>query len=102
MNKNAKINDGQPDPIQNRRLSNACWNGAHMGSPASCSGWLEACESCQRRSCREGGKGCACGCHDQCECSCHSAVNRRKVSRKSQQAETMDIMESGCGTIEVK
>jgi hypothetical protein len=78
------INEGQPDPIINRKLSDACWNGDHRGASP-----LVACPGY-----RESGS--------PYECLCHSSISPRRTSKREQANATMNIMETGCGTIEVK
>lgn len=71
------VNSGN-DPIQNRLLSDKCWNSEHK----KCAGYRDS--------------GGACG------CLCHSSARRVKTSRKAQEAQTMNILNSGCGVIEIK
>lgn len=83
-----RANQGQADPITNRKMSDACWDGLHFDSPAPgrCKGWRDDV-----------------GASTPCNCACHDPHEyKRKVSRKDQAKQTMDILDSGCGTIEVK
>lgn len=93
-----KVNQYQDDPIQNRSMTDSCWNGHHFGMSMPCDGWKKKCDRCD--GCNQ--NDCACDCHGPCECLCHKAERKAKTSRKDQQAQTMDIMDSGCGTIDVK
>lgn len=100
-----KVNRLQDDPIQNRVLSDMCWNGYHQktdsasGLKVGCPGWHGTCRVCAKNKCI-GPKGCVCSCHSPCECMCHSPAPPKKRLKRDPHA-TMDIMETGCGEIEI-
>ncbi len=97
-------NQRHDDPIQNRVLSDACWNGYHarvdsFGMKHGCPGWGGTCKICTKNKCA-GINACACACHTPCECMCHD--QKPKVQRKKfDKHATMDILETGCGEIKI-
>ncbi len=98
-------NQHKDDPIQNRILSDMCWNGMHfrvdsVGQKHGCEGWHGQCKVCERHKCI-GPTGCVCSCHSPCGCMCHSPGPPKKRLKKDPNA-TIDIMETGCGEIEIK
>lgn len=103
MDKVAKqVNQGKPDPITNRKMSDACWNGRHRGQgAAACSGWVEQCGKCDRKHGVKH-KGCPCDCHQNpCNCACHDPQEYKPKVKRDKNS-SMHILGSGCGTIEVK
>ena len=76
-------NRGQPDPITNRRMSDGCWNNQHFDSPGQnrCTGYMDS--------------------GARCECVCHDPKEYKPRVKRDKNA-TMSIMETGCGTIEIK
>ncbi len=75
---------GLKDPATGNIMSEECWNFKHFRtSTYGCSGWL------------------ARGSATPCECYCHAAPRRGKAKPKIDPSATMDIMETGCGTIEI-
>ena len=90
------------DPIQNRSLSDQCWDMYHYrrlsnGDTVGCTGWRLKCNRCVKVC----APGCFCRCHDRCECWCHERQPKKKKIHHDT-ASTMDIMDTGCGTIEIK
>lgn len=67
-------NQGQPDPITNRRMSDGCWNNQHFDSKGEkrCSGWLD-----------EGAP------PAQCECLCHESQSRPRAKRDPNASESI-------------
>jgi len=102
-----KINQLRDDPIQNRVLSDQCWDGKHFrmdsfGQKHGCEGWHGQCQICGKNKCH-GPNSCVCACHTPCECMCHEAAAQKRAPRKKfDKHSTMDILETGCGEIEIK
>lgn len=98
-----KVNRGQPDPITNRRMSDACWDNKHFGQSVytpTCSGWCEQRSACDKR---HGDKirDCHCSCHQvRCHCACHDPQEYKPRVKRDKHA-SMNILDTGCGTIEV-
>lgn len=99
-----KVNVGEPDPLTNRVMSDACWNSKHAGQNKDtpvCQGWIEQCEKCERKH-GEKIASCACLCHQRkCKCACHDPKIYRPNIKRDPNA-NMSIMETGCGVIEIK
>jgi len=100
-----KANQLKDDPIQNRVLSDECWNMHHhkvdsLGNQLGCPGWHGTCQVCVKNKCI-GPNGCVCSCHSPCECMCHEP-RARTPRKKFDRHATMDILETGCGEIEIK
>lgn len=105
MDKVAKqVNQGQPDPLTKRVMSDDCWNNKHRNQnqyTPVCSGWIDQCSTCDRRHGATPG-GCGCACHQRrCECACHDPKEYQRKIKRDKDA-SMHIMDSGCGTIEIK
>lgn len=101
-----QINKGKPDPITNRSMSDACWNNKHRGQSQFtpvCTGWKEACAKCIKEIDKERHlKQCPCSCHNRpCQCACHDPQEYKPKVKRDKNS-SMHILDSGCGTIEVK
>ncbi|HEX3156772.1 MAG TPA: hypothetical protein VHV32_19240 [Candidatus Angelobacter sp.] len=96
-----KVNQYQDDPIQNRSLSDMCWNGIHcnhrnsIGDIVGCSGWKDRCKKCVEIQCRAK---CPCACHERCECLCHADPGKERIVKDRHASES--IIEKH-GTVEI-
>lgn len=96
-----KTNQYQDDPIQNRSLTDSCWNGHHFGTRnkqgdlVGCGGWKERCKRCVDIQCKGG---CSCVCHERCECLCHSDNGKERIVKDHHASES--IIEKH-GTVEI-
>ena len=94
-----KTNQHQDDPIQNRSLTDSCWNGHHYrmvdGDNVGCGGWKDRCKHCSDIQCSGG---CSCVCHGRCECLCHTDPGKVRIVKDHHASES--IIEKH-GTMEI-